>query len=182
MKQKQPTNPRHVRDFLRDCWKTIAGDYLMKPTERMPRVFKAVVKANGGLLRRIVLLSLHFCFLYNIIPKCRFDLVLQCRTYVSMYHPCDELAICPWCPPPLPQCQLAGSSPVTLIRISGDGKTKHVKTHTHTHIHAHSLTHIWLRANCMHMKECWHEQPCGGMLAPRAHISFGTPREHKGLN
>ena len=41
-------SPQHMWELLQDCWKSIPGDYLMKLVERMPRVCKAVIKANGG--------------------------------------------------------------------------------------------------------------------------------------
>ena len=48
VKAKGPTSAQHLWELLQDCWKTISGDYLMKFTERIPRVCKAVVEANGG--------------------------------------------------------------------------------------------------------------------------------------
>ena len=48
VKAKGPTSAQHLWELLKDCWKTISGDYLMKLIERMPRVCKAVIKAKGG--------------------------------------------------------------------------------------------------------------------------------------
>ena len=42
-------------------FKCIPGDYLMKLVERMPRVYKAVIKANGGYLKN---LYLYYVFLF----------------------------------------------------------------------------------------------------------------------
>ena len=48
VKEKQPTSAQHMSELIQDCWKSIPGDSLMKLVERMPRVFKAVMKAKGG--------------------------------------------------------------------------------------------------------------------------------------
>ena len=48
VKAKQPKSAQHLWELLQDCWKTISGDDLMKLTERMSRVCKAVIKAKGG--------------------------------------------------------------------------------------------------------------------------------------
>ncbi|XP_054872834.1 ubiquitin-conjugating enzyme E2Ka (UBC1 homolog, yeast) isoform X1 [Amphiprion ocellaris] len=48
VKAKGPTSAQHLWELLQECWKTISGDYLMKLIERMPRVCKAVIKAEGG--------------------------------------------------------------------------------------------------------------------------------------
>ena len=45
--KKQPTSAQHMWELLKDCWKSIPGDYLMNLAERMPRVCKAVIKAKG---------------------------------------------------------------------------------------------------------------------------------------
>ncbi|CAJ0935560.1 unnamed protein product [Ranitomeya imitator] len=47
MKAKGPTSAKHLWELLQDCWKTISGDYLLKLVKRMPRVYKAVIKAKG---------------------------------------------------------------------------------------------------------------------------------------
>ena len=48
VKEKRSLSAQHLWELLRDGWKTIPGDYLMKLIERMPRVCKAVIKAKGG--------------------------------------------------------------------------------------------------------------------------------------
>ena len=48
VKEKQPTSSQHLWELLQDCWKSIPGDYLMKLVEKMTRVCKAVIKAQGG--------------------------------------------------------------------------------------------------------------------------------------
>ncbi|KAG8552892.1 hypothetical protein GDO81_003135 [Engystomops pustulosus] len=42
------TSAKHLWELPQDCWKTISGDYLLKLIKRMPRVFKAVIKARSG--------------------------------------------------------------------------------------------------------------------------------------
>uniref|UniRef100_A0A3P8RLB9 Tc1-like transposase DDE domain-containing protein n=1 Tax=Amphiprion percula TaxID=161767 RepID=A0A3P8RLB9_AMPPE len=48
VKAKGPTGAQHLWELLQKCWKPIPGHYLMRLTERMPRVCKAVIKAKGG--------------------------------------------------------------------------------------------------------------------------------------
>ena len=43
VKEKQPTSAQHMWELLQD-----GKTFLMKLVERMPRVFKAVIKAKGG--------------------------------------------------------------------------------------------------------------------------------------
>ena len=44
VKEKQSTSAQHMWEFLQDCWKA----FQVKLVERMPRVCKAVIKANSG--------------------------------------------------------------------------------------------------------------------------------------
>uniref|UniRef100_A0AAY4BWC2 Tc1-like transposase DDE domain-containing protein n=1 Tax=Denticeps clupeoides TaxID=299321 RepID=A0AAY4BWC2_9TELE len=48
LKAKGPTSAKHLWELLQDCWKTISGEDVLKPIERMPRVCKAVIRAKGG--------------------------------------------------------------------------------------------------------------------------------------
>ncbi len=50
VKEKQPTSTQHLRELLQDCWKTIPGDFLMRLTERMPRVCKLSSKKKVAVL------------------------------------------------------------------------------------------------------------------------------------
>ena len=43
VKEKQPTSVQHMWELLQDCWKSIPGE-----AERIPRVWKAVIKTKGG--------------------------------------------------------------------------------------------------------------------------------------
>ena len=47
VKEKQPTSAQYMWKLLQDCWKSNPGDYLMKLVERMPSVWKAVIKTKG---------------------------------------------------------------------------------------------------------------------------------------
>ncbi|CAJ0954590.1 unnamed protein product [Ranitomeya imitator] len=46
VKAKGPTSAKHLWELFQDCWKTVSSDYLLKLIKRMPRVCKAVIKAN----------------------------------------------------------------------------------------------------------------------------------------
>ena len=48
VKAKGSKSAQHLPELLQDCWKTISDDNLIKLTERMPRVCKAVINAKGG--------------------------------------------------------------------------------------------------------------------------------------
>lgn len=48
VKAKLPNMARHLWELFKNYYKNIPGGYLMKVTERMSRVCKAVIKAKGG--------------------------------------------------------------------------------------------------------------------------------------
>lgn len=47
-RQMRPQNHKHLWECLQTAWKQITSDTLKKLIERMPRICKAVIKANGG--------------------------------------------------------------------------------------------------------------------------------------
>ena len=78
---KRANKCQHLWEVLRDCWKTISGDYLMKIIERVLRVCKAVIKAKG-------------CYLKNLKYKTCFEL-FHTFLFTKKFHMCSVIVLMP---------------------------------------------------------------------------------------
>lgn len=63
---------RTLMELFQDCWKSISGDQLMKPTERTARVCKDVIEAKGleELKYKTFCGFTLFCLLHDSIALC----------------------------------------------------------------------------------------------------------------
>jgi hypothetical protein len=48
VRKKCPSSQSNLWEVLQEAWGEISSDYLNKLTTRMPKVFMAVISANGG--------------------------------------------------------------------------------------------------------------------------------------